>query len=166
MLDLKAYFKSVPYKYCILRRPEAFPEYKVGSDLDILCLDRNEAATHALHFVYPLTGSYHAISKLTRSGHRHVDLRKGRKLIFRFDFIDSLQIYKKFNVSSVLKGVVLASRELKNGAYVPNYILDLVLRHMEYVERPKKVQHRYQPFNEEIDLEFSRILKKYTSLKL
>lgn len=158
-VDLKAYFKSCPYEYCILRMPKDFPSYKPGSDLDILCTDLVAAVGFTCSF---LGADPNVTMRLTKSGHTHVNVITKRKLNFRFDFIDTLQ-YTKFTVNKDFRDVVMAHRVLRHGVWVPGDQFDLALRYMEYIEHPRKVQHLYY-VEARPQVDWGSILKRYTSL--
>lgn len=158
-VDLKAYFKSCPYEYCILRMPKDFPNYKPGSDLDILCLDLDAAARYTFDL---LNNDFNLTQRITKSGHTHVDFYAARKLHFRFDFIDTL-LYTKFTVHKDFRDVVMAHRVLRRGVWVPGDQFDLALRYMEYIEHPRKVQHLYY-VEARSQVDWGSILKRYTSL--
>jgi hypothetical protein len=163
MLNLEAYFKkcSLDYEYCVLRMSDDFPAYKPGDDIDILCRDVLAAIEYTQKFVgRPVRTSFRA------SGHTHVNVYNGKRLHFRFDFIDTLQVYERFAVSDRMLDAVLASKVMKRSAFVPGLAFDLALRHMEYVERPEKKRHKFTKTGTELDRQVARILAEYTSINV
>lgn len=170
-LDLQAYFRDNPCEYCILRMPEAFPQYCIGGDLDILCVDIDAITTYTLAFSlgYVSEQEMWFQRRVMPSGHTHVDVHTTEpSLHFKFDFIDNLQLYKKFTVDDELMDIVMACRVCKRGAWVPDEPYDLALRYMEHAEfspeRPEKIKHlHYVQARPEAD--FWPILKKHTSLR-
>lgn len=127
--------------YCVIRMPEAFPDYTVGSDLDVLVDDMDDAVGHTMDFLADYVGQFQFSRAWSTTGHLHLDALVGRVIHFRFDFIDTLQVYS-FDVDDALKDLVLANRVWDGRAWVPSLEHELALRYMEYREHRVKTRHR------------------------
>lgn len=165
-LDLKAFFRNSPDGYCVLRMSDNFPQYLLGGDLDILCVDMESFSEYVQRFgeMYP---EMEFRSRKTPSGHIHVDAYVEGKLHFRFDLVNSLQSYKKLTVSDKMLEAIMDGRVLRQDVWVPDDQFDLALRYMEYVEyideRPDKIKHQhYVELHPDVD--YWSVLRRYTNL--
>lgn len=146
--------------YCVIRMPDAFPAYDVGSDLDVLCDDAPDMVAYTATSFAHKYPQYRWKMTPSRTGHLHFDAldRERHRIHFRFDFIDSLDVYP-FCVDDALKDVVLANRVWDGRAWVPTLEHELALRYMEWKAYPRKEKHLR--FIKAHTVKFMHILERY-----
>jgi len=149
-INLQSFFDGCKEEYCILKIPTCFPNYVSYSDLDILCINRDQIIEYTLNFLSGCRDVGVTVSYPESGMHAHVDVYRGpytpgKSLDFKFDFIDSFSLYKKNIVSECFAKLVLDNRVLVNGVFVPSVPYEMVIRMLEYLEyfdkRPDKIKH-------------------------
>jgi len=137
-VDLVKIISRIPYKYCVIRMSEHFPNYESGSDIDILCENANRIANYLTLNLDNTRVVY------TKTNKVHVDvLDENDKLDIKFDLMDNFDCYKKTKVYPSFIPYILSSLtwEAVYDVRIPNIHCELALRYLEYVEKPKKVKH-------------------------
>lgn len=180
----KLYLVSVFQKlrsddYCIVKIPDSFPDYDIGSDLDIFCLDMELVAKKILSVVHTAVDQNTEVQVTTRPGQMYIDLLCDGRIHFRFDLYGELPHYSNVHVKKYLFfNIVEDCREITVGrgeltVKVPSEVDEALLRYIEYHEwyaqRPDKIKHieylQRQIESDRIDLK--KMLKKlhyYTAL--
>lgn len=179
-MDLAAVFRELQSDdYCIVKLPDNFPDYAIGSDLDLLCLDMETVAKKILSVVHMAVDQKTEVQVTTRPGQMYIDLVCGGNIHFRFDLYSELPHYCNVHIKKCLFfSIVEDSREIRVAeggvtVKVPSEIDEALLRYVEYHEwyaqRPDKIKHieylQRQIESNRIDAE--RMLKKlhyYTTL--
>ncbi|MGC9469399.1 MAG: hypothetical protein ACP5HS_12460 [Anaerolineae bacterium] len=154
-LDLVDFFLAFEdLVYVILKLDDDFPQYYAGSDIDILCYDKEELARCILKVGnrYINRGCEIRVREKSET-HTHLDLYFNEELDLRFDLFEALPEYKNIKLKkhyaySVIENALQVCRESQGKRYViyvPSAIDDLLLRYVEYIEwyatRPDKVKH-------------------------
>lgn len=152
-INLKGLFNILNnHRYVILRIDQDFPNYKIGSDIDILIDDVEQIKDKILNYLdYYVIRKKYKVSVNETCGHIHIDIYNGTMLNIKFDLYPSLNIYKKFKVSkewekSILDNFIYVEKNAKElvKVKIPNFDDDLCLRYMEYDEnweRTEKIKH-------------------------
>jgi hypothetical protein len=141
-VHLLKYLNDLPSNYVIIRKPSNFPQYQIGTDIDILCDDLQSIITYSKNCFKDLKVFY----TLRPSNHYHIDiLNSNNTLHLKLDFIDSLSVYKKTNIPNIIFNEILNTKTNVYGVYEPSFEYDLLLRYFEYKEfiqeRPNKLKH-------------------------
>lgn len=149
-LDLSKIFKKLEYEnYCIIKLPESFPLYEVGSDLDIFCYDVKSFSKIILSNIQELDATKVKIKIKTTETQTYIDIIDNKKIHFRFDLYGVLPFYKNINIKNAFFGSVIEhSKRIKIANLniaIPSNIDDAILRYIEYQEwysqRPDKIKH-------------------------
>jgi hypothetical protein len=163
MVDLISYLDNFPSNYVIIRKPPNFPQYQIGTDIDILCSDLSSIITYSKNYFKDLKTSY----TLRPSNHYHIDiLNPNNTLHLKLDFISSLSVYKKTNIPNIVFDEILNTKTSIDGVCEPLFEYDLLLRYFEYKEfiqeRPSKIKHLnyIKQYSNGIDI-VNNLLKKY-----
>jgi hypothetical protein len=165
-VDLKPLFESLEKKhYCVVKLPFDFPDYKLGSDLDIFCYDIENIGKVVLSFLKDYIGNDQTILIKNLEKQLYVDILHNDKIHFRFDIYGSLPCYRNIHIkeaffSSVIDCSIIVEQ---NGCRVkvPSQIDESILRYIEYQEwygqRPDKIKHinylSKKIMDDEIDVE-------------
>lgn len=120
--------------YVIIRMSKTFPDFLVPSDVDILCLDKDEFSRHILKQIKGIKSRTHK-----KLNHLQVDLFKENSLYFKFDLIDSLSGYN-LDEKKVFESKCEAIRKGKK-YWVPSTPDEMVIRLTEFMRFPKKTWH-------------------------
>jgi hypothetical protein len=136
-------------KYCIIKLPDIFPDYDIGSDLDIFCYDIHKVAQIILSNLQKFIKKDLEIKTIDNGSQIYIDVIKNNSIHFRFDLYGALPFYKNINIKSAFFSSVIEGSELisMNGFRVktPCAIDEAVLRYIEYhewyAERPDKIKH-------------------------
>jgi len=174
MLDLTQFFSGID-NYVILRLSDDFPDCAEGSDIDILCEDKEQALNHILKVgkTYKEQGFQIKVSRA--DNHIHIDFYSpsADKLSLRFDLIENIA-YKTFLIDFRFSGVVLGDRHtvLRKDVTVcvPSLENDLAVRFFEYYEyyqsgRPEKIKH-YKYVEKHYCSKFIDVINTYSDLKV
>jgi hypothetical protein len=152
MLKLKPFIKEIQNEiYCIVKKPENFPEYYKGSDLDIFCYDIQSITKKLIAVGTTFVSSDYEI-KLTNNNYQqvYVDFVLSGSIEFRFDLYSQLPDYKNVNITPALFESIIENRikiKIDRNIYyfVPNKIDESIIRYLEYHEwykqRPDKIKH-------------------------
>ncbi len=157
-LDLIKFFSELESEiYVVFKLSDKFPDYSIGSDIDILCHNANDIAKKILNVGNKyLEGNYKVVVNANDSRTSvQIDYyeKDSDQINFRFDLLQMLPAYKKVSINpayffSVLedrKEVTIKQSKSSTKLYVPSDVDDLVLRYLEYLEyfevRPEKVKH-------------------------
>lgn len=142
MVNIIPYLNNLPTDYVIIRKPPNFPNYQIGTDIDILCSNLSSVIEYSKSYFKNLKVSY----TLRPSNHYHIDiLNPNNTLHLKLDFINSLSVYKKTNIPNIIFDKILNTKVNTHGVYEPSSEYDLLLRYFEYKEfiqeRPGKLKH-------------------------
>ena len=142
-IDLHTYITNLPTEYVVIRKPAIFPDYVIGSDIDILCRNLDKVIEYSKSALKEHEVQY----KRRPSGHYHINIMHGKSLHLKLDFIDSLRVYKSMSIPSDVMNDIYSSKVRCNGINEPSQEHDLLLRYFEYHEfvqaRPSKIKHRH-----------------------
>ncbi len=135
--------------YCIIKLPDAFPDYDIGSDLDIFCYDIHKIAQIILSNLQKFIKQGLEIKTIDNGSQIYIDVIKNNSIHFRFDLYGALPFYKNINIKSAFfSSVIEGSKSISIGGSrvnVPCGIDEAVLRYIEYhewyAERPDKIKH-------------------------
>lgn len=135
--------------YCIIKLPTEFPDYLIGSDLDIFCYDVEALARKILGVVGPELDDAFEI-KISNYEHQvYIDIMDGEAIHFRFDLYGDLPLYRQLSIKNSFFTSVIEGSSTKefSGSIVkiPSMLDDAILRYIEYqewyAERPDKIKH-------------------------
>jgi len=149
-LDLSKIFKKLEDKsYCIIKLPNIFPSYDVGSDLDIFCYDVQDISKIILANIQEFITADLKIEITDNNTQVYIDVIHNNKIYFRFDMYGALPFYKNVNIKEAFFSSVIENSSFisKDGfkVKVPNLIDESILRYIEYQEwyaqRPDKIKH-------------------------
>jgi len=135
--------------YCIIKLPDIFPNYDVGSDLDIFCYDVHKVAKIILANLQHFIRKDLKIKMIDNGSQIYIDIIKNNSIHFRFDLYGALPFYKNVNIKSAFFSSVIEHSKLVNvnssRIKIPCDIDEAVLRYIEYhewyAERPDKIKH-------------------------
>jgi hypothetical protein len=135
--------------YCIIKLPNEFPGYLIGSDLDIFCYDVEKMARTILGIIGPEISDGFEIKVLNDKHQIYIDIMEGEDIHFRFDLYGELPLYRQLSIknaffTSVIEGS--SSREFSGSVVkLPSMLDEAILRYIEYqewyAERPDKIKH-------------------------
>lgn len=146
-IDLIPLFERLEDKnYCVVKLPIEFPNYKIGSDLDIFCYDIDDIAKVIVGYL-----AKDLDIKITkRKGQMYIDIfGVNDKIHFRFDLYGALPSYKNILIKEAFFSSVIENSKILNQegcqVKVPCLIDETILRYIEYQEwygqRPDKIKH-------------------------
>ena len=177
-IGLKPLFEKLETKsYSIIKLPTEFPDYKIGSDLDIFCYDVEGISRVVLAYLQEIISKDLSVKIINRRTQIYIDVMDEDKIHFRFDLYGTLPTYKNILIKEAFFSSVIENSQMikQNGCKVkvPSQIDESILRYIEYQEwyeqRPDKIKHiKYleeKIKNSEIDI--NRLLDKlhyYTKL--
>lgn len=149
-IDLKPLFKKLETKsYSVIKLPNEFPDYKIGSDLDIFCCDVEDISRVVLAYLQENISKDLSV-KITNMGTQiYIDLIYKDKIHFRFDMYGALPTYVNILIKEAFFSSVIENSQIikRNGCKVkvPSKIDESILRYIEYQEwyreRPDKIKH-------------------------
>ncbi len=119
-VDIRRILRDAP-DHVIIKISDCFPNYKQGSDIDIMCRDINKMAQH-------ISGRIKVKSK-EKASKLHLDYFVNGKLDLRFDLIPA-------------DPGVLESKEKWGRVYVPCMAHELRIRMKEFKKYPHKKHHK------------------------
>ena len=153
-LNIKEFFENLNnLNYILVKKPDHFPNYYVGSDLDIICNDKKTLIQRILIAgnKYVENHNYEIkVSSNEKTKHTKVDFYFENEIEIRFDIHENLPKFKKINVrKDYIHPLLTNKKELviedEFTIYIPSYIDELTLRYIEYFEwfekRPDKIKH-------------------------
>jgi|SaaInl8_200m_RNA_FD_contig_31_388919_length_1428_multi_6_in_0_out_0_2 hypothetical protein len=149
-LDLSKIFKKLEDKsYCIIKIPNVFPSYDIGSDLDIFCYNVQDIAKIILSNIQELITTDLKIGITDNNTQIYIDIIKNDKIHFRFDLYGTLPYYKNVNIKEAFFSSVIENSQIikfdNTNISVPSNIDEAILRYIEYQEwyaqRPDKIKH-------------------------
>ena len=150
ILDLKEIFKKLEIKsYAIIKLPENFPNYDIGSDLDIFCYDVQDISKTILTNVQKYISKDINIEITDKTTQVYIDVIKDNKIHFRFDLYGALPIYKNIAIKEAFFSSIIENAKDKKidevTIKIPCDIDENILRYIEYqewyAERPDKIKH-------------------------
>lgn len=149
-INLNELFSVIESKnYCVIKLPQNFPDYSLGSDLDLFCYDIEEMSREILAFLQCYINYDIDIKIINMSGQIYIDLIENNEIHFRFDLYGEMPHYKNLLIKSSLFSSIIENSRLIvfNGCSVkvPCSLDEAVLRYIEYQEwysqRPDKIKH-------------------------
>lgn len=145
-IDLKQLFKKLEDKqYCVIKLPNDFPEYKIGSDIDMFCYDIEDISRIIIGYLAKdLT-----IKVTNNTTQIYIDIMDKDKIHFRFDLYGSLPTYENILIKEAFFSSVIENSQILEQNFcivkVPSQIDESILRYIEYQEwyrqRPDKIKH-------------------------
>ncbi len=178
ILDLKEIFKKLEIKnYTIIKLPEIFPNYDIGSDLDIFCYDVQDMSKTILANIQKYISKDIKIEITDKTTQIYIDIIKENKVHFRFDLYGALPRYKNISIKEAFFSSIIENAKDKKidevTIKIPCDIDENILRYIEYQEwyagRPDKIKH-IEYIEKQIELkniDLNQILNKlhyYTTL--
>ena len=177
-IDLKPLFEKLETKsYSVIKLPSEFPDYKIGSDLDIFCYDVEDISRVVLAYLQENISKELSVNITNKGTQIYIDVMYKDKIHFRFDLYGTLPTYANILIKEAFFSSVIENSQMieKNGCKVkvPSQIDESILRYIEYQEwygqRPDKIKHieylETKIKNSEIDI--NKLLDKlhyYTEL--
>lgn len=149
-IDLLEVFKKLESEsYCIIKLPKNFPDYEIGSDLDVFCYDIQSVAKKILAFLQDSITSDIKMEITDNTTQLYIDLLYKNKIHFRFDLYEELPMYHNIKIKEAFFSSVIENTEVvifkKSKIKVPTLLDELILRYIEYQEwyatRPDKIKH-------------------------
>jgi hypothetical protein len=137
-------------EYVLLKKWPEFPSFALGSDVDLLVIDRFTASEKIQKYLLEILDGNESFLRVTEGRyHIHLDLIRENKLWIRLDLFDGLDFYTQFSVQSALKTKLFLERERIDvdgqAIYIPSPEHELLIRYYEYLEwferRPDKIKH-------------------------
>jgi hypothetical protein len=173
LVNINNIFRSLSFEsYCLIKLSEIFPDYRVGSDVDIFCLNVDKITSIILKELNPICNENISIKVTRNIYHIYIDIIENNSINFRFDLYGSMPIYKNIQIkssyfSSIIENSIQKNFENENFfVKVPSKIDDSILRYIEYQEwyseRPDKIKH-IDYLNEKIsnkELDLNKMLDK------
>ena len=150
IIDLSVIFKQLENKYyCIIKLPESYHNYKIGSDLDIFCYNIHDIANIILCYLQKFITSELKIKIINNKIQILLDVIYNGKLYFRFNLYGALPHYMNIKIKEAFFSSVIENSKkvnIKNVKIkVPSDIDDVILRYIEYhewyAEIPDKINH-------------------------
>ena len=149
-INLIPLFKKLEKEsYCVIKLPENFPNYDVGSDLDFFCYNVEKIAKIILGYLQSNISADLTIVISNIGKQIYIDIMDKRNIHFRFDLYGSLPTYRKVSIKGAFfSSVIEGSKEVNKSnciVKVPKLIDESILRYIEYQEwfseRPDKIKH-------------------------
>lgn len=135
--------------YCIIKLPPDLANYRIGSDIDILCINNKSVAEIIISKLNKYIDTKSIVKITEYEDQSHVDFLEDNRIHLRFDLYQKLPHYKNILLkpeyfSSILensKATIKGDIRIK----VPSDLDDLIIRYFEYQEyyseRPDKIKH-------------------------
>ena len=149
-LDLSKIFQKLEDKsYCIIKLPDVFPSYDIGSDLDIFCYDVEDISRNILSNIQEFITSDLKIKITDNKTQIYIDIIDNEKIHFRFDLYGALPYYKNIDIKDAFFSSTIENTQVlvinNINIKVPSNIDGAILRYIEYQEwyaqRPDKIKH-------------------------
>ncbi len=156
-INIAEIFKEIEdLNYILIKKPEHFPAYYTGSDLDIICDNKKELIQKILIIgnVYVEKHNFEIrVSSNENTKHTKVDFYFGEMLVLRFDVHEGLPKFKNVKIRDDYSNSLLENKqklEIKDKEKtftinIPADIDELIFRYIEYYEwferRPDKLKH-------------------------
>jgi hypothetical protein len=149
-LNLADIFDSIQNeKYVVMKLSDTFPDYQLGSDIDILCQDNQQVVSKVIPILNTYISDESKVKVTDYGGQIHVDILENGRIHLRFDLYSKNPGYKNVVLRpEYYVSVIEHSRTVNVGSInvkVPALIDDLMIRYLEYQEyyshRPDKIKH-------------------------
>ncbi|MCK4386485.1 MAG: hypothetical protein KAV41_00130 [Candidatus Pacebacteria bacterium] len=143
--------------YIIIKKPEHFPDYYTGSDLDIICDNKKDLIQKLLLVGNDYIKNHNfeiRVASNENTSHTKVDFYFGEILELRFDVHEGLPKFKNVKIRDDYANSLLERKqklEITDGKRIstivntPSDIDELIFRYIEYFEwferRPDKIKH-------------------------
>jgi hypothetical protein len=156
MIDISTFFRQLSdVPYCIVKLPEAFPEFGPGEDIDIFCYSVDDMTGRLIAWgdQYIDEGFSIRIATLISHQHVHADFIKAGDLVVRFDLYGCLPSYSKVLIKPALFESIIENSIVKkikkNDTFIeiktPSAVDEMIIRYIEFIEwynvRPDKIKH-------------------------
>jgi len=170
-IDLIPLFKKLEKEsYCIIKLPDNFPSYDVGSDLDFFCYNIEKVSRIILGCLQSDISDDLSVIITNMGKQIYIDIMDKRDIHFRFDLYGSLPSYQNVSIkdaffSSVIEGSNKVEKS-KCIVKIPKLIDESILRYIEYQEwfseRPDKIKHinYLEEKFQNSELELNKVLDK------
>lgn len=149
-IDLTAIFQRLKNQsYCIIKLPASFPDYDIGSDLDVFCYDIQSVSTNILGSLQEFITQDIEINVENNKDQIYIDIIEKNAIHFRFDMYGTLPYYKNVGIKKAFFSSVIENSKTINiqgvDIKVPCDIDEAIIRYIEYQEwyadRPDKIKH-------------------------
>jgi len=157
-LNIVDFIKQIEnLNYIIIKKPEHFPEYYTGSDLDIICDDKRELIQNLLIVGNNYIENHNfeiRVASNENTNHTKVDFYFEEILELRFDVHEGLPKFKNVKIRDDYANSLLEHKQkleivdkigLTFIVNIPSNIDELIFRYIEYFEwferRPDKIKH-------------------------
>ena len=149
-VDLKPLFEKLETKsYSVIKLPSEFPDYKIGSDLDIFCYDVEDISRVVLAYLQENISKELSVNITNKGTQIYIDVMYKDKIHFRFDLYGALPTYKNILIKEAFFSSVIENSNMieqnRCKVKVPSANDENILRYIEYQEwygqRPDKIKH-------------------------
>lgn len=149
-LNFKKIFSNLSdISYVIVKLSPEFPDYKIGSDIDIFCYDIPKVSERILACLNDYLSLGIKIDVTDNQKQLYIDIIENSEIHFRFDIYGSLPNYKNVQIKEAFFSSIIENYRLNNvldfECKVPSEIDECILRYIEYhewySERPDKIKH-------------------------
>ena len=102
-IDLKPLFEKLETKsYSVIKLPSEFPDYKIGSDLDIFCYDVEDISRVVLAYLQENISKELSVNITNKGTQIYIDVMYKDKIHFRFDLYGTLPTYANILIKEAL----------------------------------------------------------------
>ena len=179
-IELRTIFKVLgDEEYAIVKLPERFPRYYIGSDIDVFVFNVTKVSKLIIKALegYIEEGYEIKVTSLENNMHKHIDLISNEQIDIRFDLYGQMPQYHQLNIKPYYFYSILDRRQKFYFddwyVFVPDKIDDITLRYFDYLEyydkRKDKIKHIDIISNQlrsDIDLDLlSKRIFLYTDLR-
>lgn len=167
-INLLKLLETINEESIIIKIFDEFPDYQIGSDIDILVINKYDALNSLINYLKPLINkNLEEIHIEETKSHIHLDLFRKNKLVFRIDMIENFNSFSRFSIQDSLKTSMFLKRKKKwfldKYIYVPVDEHEFLIRYLEYLEwfeiRPDKLKHYEFVINETDELQKNQLMK-------
>jgi len=157
-LNIVDFIKQIEnLNYIVIKKPEHFPEYYTGSDLDIICDNKRELIQKLLIVGNDYVENHNfeiRVASNENTSHTKVDFYLRDTLELRFDVHEGLPKFKNVKIRDDYANSLLEHKQRLEitdkdrtsvTINIPSDIDELIFRYIEYFEwferRPDKIKH-------------------------
>jgi hypothetical protein len=145
----KLFKKFQTEQYCLIKLSSEFPNYKIGSDFDIFCYNRQKITEKIVSFFNPIMDETFSIDIHEKINKTIVDVKQNKSIYLRFDLYGALPQYQQVKIRDCFFSSIIENyKKIDYNEFfikVPSDMDDLIVRFIEYhewfVKRPDKIKH-------------------------
>ncbi|MDY6838319.1 MAG: hypothetical protein SWH78_10120 [Thermodesulfobacteriota bacterium] len=135
--------------YVLIKKSAEFPNYSLGSDVDLLVMDKDTALQRVVHFYESHFSTNGQLRVTDQEYHCHIDFLLHGKLNVRIDLLYDFGFFTMFSVKRGFFIKIFRDRRLvkigNSSVYIPAPEDELTIRYFEYLEYfdryPNKLKH-------------------------